>query len=81
MCFLLNLSHCVKSYEHFCQTLTLTMPAHQIWLCHATQDAISKFFYFVLILHLISGKVTKFRVVLQKLSAKTSRGWKHAPPL
>ena len=36
----INLSHCVKSYRHFCQILTLfTMPAHQIWSCHMTQDA------------------------------------------
>ena len=40
MCFLLNLSHCFKSYGHFCQILALfTMPAHQIWSCNVTQDA------------------------------------------
>ena len=40
MCFLLNLSHCVKSYWHFCQILALfTIPTHQIWSCHVTQDA------------------------------------------
>ena len=67
MCFLLNLNHCAKSYGHFCQILALfTMPAHQIWSCHVTQDAIFEKFYFVLILHLISEKVTKFLV--EKLS-------------
>ena len=40
MYFLLNLSHCVKSYGHFCQILaSFTMPAYQIWLCHVTQEA------------------------------------------
>ena len=40
MGFSLNLSQCVKSYEHFCQSLALfTMPAHQIWSCQVTQDA------------------------------------------
>ena len=40
MCPLLNLSHCVKSYAHFCQILVLfTMPAQQIWSCHVIQDA------------------------------------------
>ena len=37
---LLNWSHCVKSYGHFCQILALlTIPAHQIWSCYVTQDA------------------------------------------
>ena len=67
MCFLLNLSHCVKSYGHFCQILALlTKPAHQIWSCHVTQDANFELFYFVIILHLILGKVTK--VLVEKLS-------------
>ena len=67
MYFVLNLSHCVKSYGHFFQTLALfMMPTHQIWSCHVTQDANFEFFYFFLILHLILGKVTKF--LLQKLS-------------
>ena len=39
MCFLLNWSHRVKSYGHFCQILALSMiPTHQIWSCHVTQD-------------------------------------------
>ena len=64
---LLNLSHYVKSYGHFSQILAFfTMPAHQIWSCHMTQEAISKIFYFVLILYLILGKVTKF--LAEKLS-------------
>ena len=42
----------------FCQILALfTMPAHQIWSCHVTQDANLENFF--LILHLILGKVTK----------------------
>ena len=40
MYFLLNLSHCVKSYGHLCQFLAFfTMPALQIWPCHVTQGA------------------------------------------
>ena len=40
MYFLLNLSHCVKTYGHFCQILAFfTMPAHQVWPCHVTQEA------------------------------------------
>ena len=36
--FLLNLSHYVKSYGHFCQIcFFFTMTAHQIWSCHVTQ--------------------------------------------
>ena len=52
--FLLILSHFVKRYGHVCQFLTLfTMSAHQTWSCHVTQEANSKIFCFVLILHLI----------------------------
>ena len=36
--FLLNLSHYVKSYGHFCQILAFfTIPTHQIWSCPVTQ--------------------------------------------
>ena len=67
MCFLLKLSHSVKSYGDFCQILAVfTMPAHQIWSCHVTHDANFENFYFVLILHLILGKATEFPV--EKLS-------------
>ena len=47
MYFLLNFSHCVKRYEHFCQILALfTMPTNQIWSCHVTQDINFKTFLF-----------------------------------
>ena len=47
MYFLLNFNHCVKRSWHFCQILTfLTMPAHQIWSCHVTQDANLEIFLF-----------------------------------
>ena len=47
MYFLLNLSHYVKSYGHFCQILGIfTMLAHQIWSCHVTQEANSEIFLF-----------------------------------
>ena len=42
------------------------MPTHQMWSCHVTQVANFEKFYFVLILHLILGEVTKF--LLEKLS-------------
>ena len=39
MYFLLNLSQYVKSCGHFCQILGFfTMPAHQIWSSHVTQE-------------------------------------------
>ena len=47
MYFLLNLSHYVKSYGHLCQILAFfTMPALQIWPCHAIQEANSEKFLF-----------------------------------
>ena len=85
MCFLLNLSHCVKSYGHFCQILALfrclltkyghvTLPKMQI----------SKIFYSVLILHLTLGKVTKFTMeklsTSEVISKKRHGGWKTPPP-
>ena len=63
MYILLNLSHYVKMYGHFCQILAfIKMPVHQIWSCHVIQDANFGNFYFVLILNLILGKVTTFPV-------------------
>ena len=58
-------------FESLCQKLWaflsnfgfFTMSAHQIGSCHVTQDTK---FYFVPILHLILGKVTKF--IVEKLS-------------
>ena len=76
MCFLLNLSHCVKCYGHFCQILALsTMPAHQIWSCHVTQDANFEKFLFcpnstfnIRKSHKISsGKALYFRSYQQKV--------------
>ena len=55
-----------------------TMPTHQIWSCHVTQEANFKNFYFVLILHLILRKVTKFPV--GKLSTSEVISGKHPPP-
>ena len=47
MCFLLNLGYCVKSYGHLLRNFGFfIVPAHQIWSCPVTQDAISKIFYF-----------------------------------
>ena len=40
MYFLLNLSHYVKRYGHFCQILVFfMMPAHKILSCHVTEAA------------------------------------------
>ena len=39
MYFSFNLSHYVKRYGHYCQILAFfTMPGHQIWSCHVTQE-------------------------------------------
>ena len=83
--FLLNLRHCVKSYGHVCQILALfTMPTHQIWLCHVTQDANFENFYFVLILDLILGKVIKYLVenlsTSEVISQKPHRGVENTLP-
>ena len=48
MCFLLNLSHCVKRYGHFYQILAFFMSAHQILSCHVIQDTNFKIFLFCL---------------------------------
>ena len=79
--FLLNSSHCVTSYGHFCKILALLMiPAHQIWSCYMTQDA-----YFENLLfcpdstfnirnsHKISsGKALYFRSYQQKTSLENT---------
>ena len=82
--FLLNLSHFVKSYGHLCQILAclpcrLTKYGHVTWL----RLEISKMFNFGLILHLVSGKVTKFPVEKFSISEVMSRkphgeGGKHS---
>ena len=82
MYLLLSSSDYVKSYRHFCQILAFfTMPAHQIWSCQVTQEANFKSFYFVLILHLIFRKSTKFLVeklsTSEVISQKPHPGGKH----
>ena len=55
-----------------------------IWSCQVTQDANFEIFYFVLILHLISGEVTKFPVeklsISEVISKKPHGGGKHPLP-
>ena len=64
----------------FVKIWLFTMPAHQIWSCHVTQEANLKKKFFFLILHLILGlgNVTKFLVeklsTLEVINQKTSRG-------
>ena len=79
MYFLLNLSHCVKSYGHLRKILALfMMPTHQIWSCHLTQGAnFEKFLFcpnFIFNIgksHKISiGKTLPFR----SYQPKTSQG-------
>ena len=86
MYFLLNLSHCVKSYGHFCQILVLfTMTAHQIWSCHVTQDANFEIFLFCPNSKLniwkrqkiSSGKALYFR----SYQPETSQGVENTPPV
>ena len=86
MYFFLHLSHYVKSCGHFCQILAFFYDARSANMV-ISRDPRSKFpkiCYFVLILHLILGKVTKFLVesfLLQKLLAKNLTGeWKTTPP-
>ena len=87
MCFLLNLSHCVKSYGHFCQILALfTMPAHQIWSCHVTQDANFEIFLFCSHSTFNIRKSQKFPVeklprseVIIKKPHTSREGWKTPP--
>ena len=63
------------------------MPAHQIWSCHVTQEANFENFLFLLILHLILGKVIKFSVEKLSTSEVISQkphgegGWKTPPVL
>ena len=82
--FLLNLSHCVKSYGHFCQILPLFMMAtHQIWSCDVAQDANFEIFLFcpnstfnIRKSHKSSsGTALYFR----SYQPKTSWGWKTPP--
>ena len=85
MYFLLNLSHYVKRCGHVEFWPFFTMPAHQIWSCHVTQEANFENFLFVSILHLILGKVTKFLMGKLSTSEVISRkphggeGWKTPP--
>ena len=74
MYFLLNLSHYVKSYGHFCQFFHMVMSRDP-------RNRFGKFFHFVLVLHLILGKVTKFLVeklsTSEAINQKHHGGWKH----
>ena len=86
MHFSLNLSHYVKNCGHFCQILAFfIMPAHQILSYHVTKKQISHFFYFVLILHLILGKITKLlveKLYISEVSSQKPQGsWKYPVPL
>ena len=74
MYFLLNLSHYVKSCGHLSHILAFfTMPAHQIWSYHVTQQANFEKFLFCPNSTFNIRKSHKFLVessLLQKLSAK-----------
>ena len=62
-CTLLNLSHYVKSYGHFCQILAIfTMLANQIWSCHVTQEPNFEIFLFCPDSIFNIGEITKFLV-------------------
>ena len=58
MYFLLNLSHCVKSYGHLCQMYQNHSP--KIWSCHVILSSNSENFYFSPNSVLNFRKVTKF---------------------
>ena len=81
MYFLLNLSHYVKRFGHFGQILAFfTMPAHQTWSCHVTQEANFENFLFCPNSTFNIRKIHKFLV--EKLSnsevirQKPQGGWK-----
>ena len=85
MYFLLNLSHYVKSYGHFCQILAyFTMSTYQIWSFHVTQEVNFENTIFcdnstfnIKKSHKISsGKALYFR----SYQPKTSRGMENIPP-
>ena len=79
MYFLLNLSHCVKSYGHLCQILAFFYDARSPNMA-MSHDPRSKFLKncILLILHLILGKAAKFLVeklsTLEVISQKPHRG-------
>ena len=84
MYFLLNLGHCVKSYEHLCQILAFfTMPALQIWPCHVTQEVnFEKNLFFPNLAFNIrkSYKISSRKALyFRRYQPKTSRGWKTPP--
>ena len=89
MYFLLNLSHYVKNYGHLCQFLAfLLCPLSKYDDVTWPKKQISKKNNFFLILHLISGKVTKFlveklltsEVINQKPHEGGGGGGKHPLP-
>ena len=74
-----------KVMGHFCQIFAFfTRPTHQIWSCHATQNANFEIFNFVLILHLVLGshKISSGKVLhFKSYQPKTSReGGEHQWP-
>ena len=84
MYFLLNLSHYVKSYGHLCQILAFfTMPALQIWPCHATQEANFENFLFFPNSAFNIGKSCKISsrkaLYFRSYELKTSRGVENTP--
>ena len=85
MYFLSNLSHCVKSYEHFCQILAFFYDARSpnIWSCHMIQDANFENLLFCLNFTFNIRKTHKFLVeklsTSEVISQKTSPGWKTSP--
>ena len=87
MYFLLNLSYYVKSFGHFCQNFGIFYNAHSpnMVMSRGPRSKFRNFFYFFLILHLISRKVTKFlmgklctsKVVSRKYTPSAFRNCRH----
>ena len=77
MQFLLNLSHCVKSYAHLCQIYQTT---HQIWSCHVILTSNSEKFYFSPNTVLNFGKSYQTKSSrTKKLQAKNKLGVESSP--
>ena len=70
MYLLLNSTHCVKSYGHFVKFwLFYDVRSPSMVISRDSRSKFRIFFNFVLILHLISGKVAK--CLVEKLSVST----------
>ena len=86
MCFLLNLSHCVKSYGHFLSNFGSFYNARSPNMV-MSRDPRCKFLIFFLFCPNFTFNIRKGHKIssqkafyLRSYQQNTSRGWKHPPP-